>query len=133
MATTSHKSPSSDTPPPSPTQETEKEETNPKILALQAKLATLTSTLDTLQQDRATLALNAKLPSGLPMPTYATPEETLSHALKASNTVIKAHIHQLHAYNEIKDIGQGLMGLIADKRGCRIMAVMEDFGVEEKD
>lgn len=47
--------------------------------------------------------------------------------------MIKEHIQLLHRYNEIKDIGQGLMGLIAEKRGCRIKDVMEEFGVDEKD
>ena len=45
--------------------------------------------------------------------------------------VIKNHIALLHKYNEIKDIGQGLMGLIADKRDCRVVSVMEEFGVGE--
>lgn len=47
--------------------------------------------------------------------------------------VIKSHIALLHKYNEIKDIGQGLMGLIADKRDCRVVSVMEEFGVGEGD
>ena len=47
--------------------------------------------------------------------------------------VIKGHIALLHKYNEIKDIGQGLMGLIADKRDCRVKVVMDDFGMGEKD
>ena len=46
---------------------------------------------------------------------------------------MKRHIGLLHAYNEIKDVGQGLMGLIADSRGVRVREVMEEMGVGEKD
>lgn len=37
------------------------------------------------------------------------------------------------ADNEIRDIGQGLLGLVAERRGVRMVDVMGDFGVEEKD
>ena len=46
---------------------------------------------------------------------------------------MKRHIRLLHAYNEIKDVGQELMGLIADARGVRLKEVMEEMGVGEKD
>ena len=46
---------------------------------------------------------------------------------------MKRHIGLLHAYNEIKDVGQGLIGLIADSRGVRVKEVMEEMGVREKD
>jgi len=39
----------------------------------------------------------------------------------------------LHEYNEIKDVGQGLMGIIADARGVRQVDVEREFGVGEKD
>lgn len=107
--------------------------TNPRLLALQTKHATLTSTLLDLQTQRATLASRTTLPSGLPIPPQDSEDETLKLALKSANAVIKEHIQLLHRYNEIKDIGQGLMGLIAEKRGCRIKDVMEEFGVDEKD
>jgi hypothetical protein len=47
--------------------------------------------------------------------------------------MVKRHIKLLHTYNEIKDVGQGLMGLIADSRGVRLKEVMEEIGVGEKD
>lgn len=110
-----------------------------RLTSLQTKKTTLQQTLSTLKAERAHLATQAKLPSGLPLPT-TTPsdiplseDELLASALKSSNVVIKNHIALLHKYNEIKDIGQGLMGLIADKRDCRIVSVMEEFGVEEGD
>ncbi|KAL3476098.1 Swi5-domain-containing protein [Aspergillus californicus] len=46
---------------------------------------------------------------------------------------VKRHIRLLHEYNEIKDVGQGLMGLIADARGVRQVDVQKEFGVGERD
>ncbi|PSN71217.1 Swi5-domain-containing protein [Corynespora cassiicola Philippines] len=58
-----------------------------------------------------------------------------SHAdvMAAANKVVKKHIKLLHEYNEIKDVGQGLMGLIADQRGVRIMEIQDEFGIGPKD
>jgi hypothetical protein len=113
--------------------------TNPRLTALEAKKATLEKTLSDLKAQRQQLATQTKLPSGLPLPTTSstgealTEDELLASALKSSGVVIKCHIALLHEYNEIKDIGQGLMGLIADKRDCRVVGVMEEFGVGEGD
>lgn len=52
---------------------------------------------------------------------------------KHAEAIVKRHIKLLHAYNEIRDVGQGLMGLIADARGVRLKEVMEEMGVGEKD
>ncbi|KAL2825584.1 hypothetical protein BDW59DRAFT_70915 [Aspergillus cavernicola] len=46
---------------------------------------------------------------------------------------VKRHIRLLHEYNEIKDVGQGLMGLIADARGVRQVDVQKEFGVGVRD
>ncbi|BCR85019.1 SWI5/SAE3 family protein [Aspergillus chevalieri] len=46
---------------------------------------------------------------------------------------VKRHIRLLHDYNEIKDVGQGLMGLIAEARGMRQIEVQREFGIGEKD
>jgi len=46
---------------------------------------------------------------------------------------VKAHIKLLHDYNEIRDIGQGLMGIIADNRGLRVSDVYRDFDIAEGD
>lgn len=53
--------------------------------------------------------------------------------MAVARTTIKRHISLLHTYNEIRDIGQGLMGLIADSRGVRIKDVQDEFGVDAKD
>ncbi|KAF2272294.1 uncharacterized protein EI97DRAFT_229415 [Westerdykella ornata] len=58
---------------------------------------------------------------------------TDADVMTAANQVVKKHIKLLHEYNEIKDVGQGLMGLIADQRGVRIVEVQEEFGIGEKD
>lgn len=46
---------------------------------------------------------------------------------------VQRHIRLLHEYNEIKDIGQGLMGIIADARGLRQIEVQREYGVADKD
>lgn len=46
---------------------------------------------------------------------------------------VKNHIRLLHTYNEIRDVGLGLMGLIADRRGQRLTDVLGEFGAEEGD
>lgn len=42
---------------------------------------------------------------------------------------MKRHIKLLHDYNDIKDVGQGLLGMIADNRGVRVVELYEEFGV----
>ncbi|PSS22435.1 hypothetical protein M430DRAFT_137674 [Amorphotheca resinae ATCC 22711] len=46
---------------------------------------------------------------------------------------VKKHIKLLHEYNDIRDIGQGLIGMIAENRGVRIGELYEEFGVGLKD
>jgi hypothetical protein len=60
-------------------------------------------------------------------------EPTEKDIMAAANKMVKEHIKLLHEYNELKDVGQGLMGLIADQRGVRIVEVQEEFGVDSKD
>jgi hypothetical protein len=58
---------------------------------------------------------------------------TDAEVMTAADKIVKAHIKLLHEYNEIKDVGQGLMGLIADSRGVRILEVQDEFGIDAKD
>ena len=60
-------------------------------------------------------------------------EPTDTDIMTAANKVVKEHIKLLHEYNELKDVGQGLMGLIADQRGVRIVEVQEEFGIDAED
>lgn len=39
----------------------------------------------------------------------------------------------LHRYNEIRDVGLGLLGMIADSRGIRAVEVYREFGIAEGD
>lgn len=62
--------------------------------------------------------------------------DLLTHACsrtKDPQATVKAHIKLLHDYNEIRDVGQGLMGIIADNRGVRVRDVYQDFEVGEGD
>jgi len=58
---------------------------------------------------------------------------TDAEVMTAANKIVKTHIKLLHEYNEMKDVGQGLMGLIADSRGVRIVEVQDEFGIDAKD
>ncbi|KAJ5320577.1 hypothetical protein PENANT_c033G11172 [Penicillium antarcticum] len=58
---------------------------------------------------------------------------TTSKLKNDPTATVKRHIRLLHEYNEIKDIGQGLMGLIAEGRGVRQIEVEREFGAGEKD
>lgn len=60
-------------------------------------------------------------------------EHTEADITSAANKMVKEHIKLLHEYNELKDIGQGLMGLIADQRGVRIVEVQDEFGIDAND
>lgn len=106
---------------------------NPRLEALEAKKAKLSTTLAELEQKRSELVQQTKLPSGLDMPADWSEQRKSDEAVNSANAVIKEHITLLHKYNEIKDIAQGLMGLIADQRGERLGAVMQSFDMGEKD
>ncbi|KAJ9642966.1 hypothetical protein H2199_004488 [Coniosporium tulheliwenetii] len=73
------------------------------------------------------------LPSSSPSTTPQPDSDSNAAVLAAAKAVIKRHITLLHDYNEIRDVGLGLMGLIADARGVRIKDVQEEFGIEAKD
>ena len=109
------------------------EPTNPRLAAIAAKTARLQDQLAQLQSQRSELVADAKMPSGLDMPAEWSEEQRTQQALTSANVVINDHIKNLHRYNEIKDIGQGLMGLVADKKGVRVAEVMADYDMNEKD
>ncbi|OQE08678.1 hypothetical protein PENVUL_c009G09176 [Penicillium vulpinum] len=48
------------------------------------------------------------------------------------DTTCKRYTQLLHEYNDIKDVGQGLMGLLAEARGARQIEVEKEFGVSDE-
>ncbi|GAB7362175.1 hypothetical protein MBLNU230_g2201t1 [Neophaeotheca triangularis] len=106
---------------------------NPRLQALASKKATLEQKLHDLQTQRAEAVAKATLPSGLAMPEDWSEEQKSKQAFATANGLIKEHIALLHRYNEVKDIGLGLMGMVAEKRSVKQAEVMEEFGVGEKD
>lgn len=104
-------------------QETTLAELKAQRRALLAALAALPNIQETINQDAVS--------SGLEETSESGPSD--EQVMGAANKIVKKHIKLLHEYNEIKDVGQGLMGLIADQRGVRIIEVQDEFGIGEKD
>ncbi|KAF4815950.1 DNA repair protein SWI5-like protein [Colletotrichum siamense] len=52
-----------------------------------------------------------------------------------ASAVVARHVKLLREYNEIKDVGQQLMGLVAENRGATVGSLYEtgEFGVGPKD
>ncbi|KAL8722352.1 MAG: hypothetical protein Q9225_001142 [Loekoesia sp. 1 TL-2023] len=50
-----------------------------------------------------------------------------------SHQTVQNHIRFLREYNDIRDIGTSLMGIIADNRRIQMKRVYEEFDVDEKD
>jgi hypothetical protein len=46
---------------------------------------------------------------------------------------IKEHMDRLHRYNEQKDIGQGLLGHLAEIKNCKVQKMYEEYGLDEND
>ena len=118
-------------PPPNPNPPALAPSLSPRTLKLHCQISTLQSQISITQ---TTLAETLrKLQPHLP-PESRSGSQPDEPALQAqAEAIVKRHIDLLHAYNEIKDVGQGLMGLIADSRGVRVREVMEEMGVGEKD
>lgn len=49
--------------------------------------------------------------------------------------MVAKHVKLLREYNQIKDVGQQLMGMVAEKRGVTVGSLYEtrEFGVGPKD
>ncbi|UQC84043.1 uncharacterized protein CLUP02_09539 [Colletotrichum lupini] len=52
-----------------------------------------------------------------------------------ASAVVAKHVKLLREYNQIKDVGQQLMGMVAEKRGVTVGSLYEtrEFGVGPKD
>jgi hypothetical protein len=84
----------------SPGKVEEKSKTIRQIVDLRSKLISLTQEFDILNSKKS---------------EFVSPD------------LLKQHINRLHKYNELKDIGQLLIGKIAEMDGKSISSVYEDF------
>ncbi|KAF2142970.1 uncharacterized protein K452DRAFT_297485 [Aplosporella prunicola CBS 121167] len=101
-----------------------------RTAALEAQLADLTAHRDDLLQKLTTIPSVA---ATLPQSDASTSTPAAEAGIQAAKDIIKEHIRLLHDYNEIRDVGQGLMGIIAESRGVRIKEVQDEFGMTPKD
>ncbi|KAG0316395.1 swi5-like zinc finger protein [Linnemannia gamsii] len=63
-------------------------------------------------------------------------EQDIIHSLRGVGTpseMISRRIHQLHEYNEIKDVGQVILGKCAELEGTTIKKQYENFGLDMDD
>lgn len=140
------------TPPPTADQEARER-------ATQSKLDQLSQRLLVLEAERRTLLLTLQKELSYsqsprpesPEPTSQTSPDYLpsAHAhsqpstplvpvveaelMDNAQTTIKKHIKLLHRYNETRDVGQGLIGMVAESRKVRVRDVQEEFGVRDGD
>jgi hypothetical protein len=97
---------------------------------LRAQKSAMLATLGALPAIRVLMEENASSDAVM---SDGDDEPSEADIMAAANKIVKDHIKLLHEYNELKDVGQGLMGLIADQRGVRIVEVQEEFGIDAKD
>jgi hypothetical protein len=97
---------------------------------LRAQKSAMLASLAALPAIRVLMEENASSDVGI---ADVDDEATEADIMAAANKIVREHIKLLHEYNELKDVGQGLMGLIADQRGVRIIEVQEEFGIEAQD
>lgn len=100
------------------------------LAELKAQKAALLASLATLPAIQVLIEENASSQAEL---SDGDGEPTDTDIMAAANKIVKDHIKLLHEYNELKDVGQGLMGLIADQRGVRIVEVQDEFGIDAQD
>lgn len=58
-------------------------------------------------------------------------DDDIKRGFEAAKRLKARHVKELQKYNEIKDIAQGLIGLIAEQRGVRVVDVMKEIGGED--
>jgi len=58
-------------------------------------------------------------------------DDEIEYGLSLAREVKADHVRNLQEYNEIKDIAQGLIGLIAEQRDVRVVDVMKEIGAED--
>ena len=63
---------------------------------------------------------------------FDMPDDTL-YRTEDPQSLVNNHIRLLHQYNEIRDVAQSLMGIIAEQRGVRVLDIYKDFGIGDGD
>jgi Swi5 len=112
---------------------------NQRLLELEAeRRSLLLQLLNEISPSSATSSVNNNtkyLPSVYahtrPLTPLTPPVET--ELLTKAQSTIKDHIKLLHRYNETRDIGVGLIGMVAESRKVRVRDCQEEFGVGEGD
>jgi hypothetical protein len=66
-----------------------------------------------------------------PVPPLTPSNEAL--LLAQAQQKVREHIKSLTRYNELRDVGMGLIGIVAENRGLRMRDCLEEFGVAEGD
>lgn len=56
-----------------------------------------------------------------------------NHVTRYSEEELQQHIQKLHEYNEIKDVGQLLIGKLAELNGTTTRAMYQEFGLDLED
>lgn len=105
-------------------------------LSLQTTLEDLNSERNKLSaqlRDLTTKSKNVEYAQSGQAGTEQLPQAELDEVMSVAKATIKEHISLLHRYNDIRDIAQGLMGMIAEQRAVRMRDVQEEFGIDVKD
>ena len=68
-----------------------------------------------------------------PDSTHLVVDQNEEALLDEAKAILKRHITLLHSYNEMKDVGTGLIGMIAESRGERIRDIQDEFGISKDD
>ncbi|KZF22570.1 Swi5-domain-containing protein [Xylona heveae TC161] len=93
------------------------EKDDSRAAKLEEEISSLRATLEDVRRQQAEVLASLKPP----------------HTPSSAQDTIKQHISLLHQYNDMRDIGTGLLGLIAENRGVRVRDVFEEFGLAEDD
>jgi len=119
---------------PSSQTSTQPQNQSPRHIHLLARKQFLQDQISSLTSERNTLVTKALNPRLQVSDSAESPTQAqVDQALDKANVDIKTRVRQLQEYNDVKDIGTQLMGLIAENKGVRIAEVQRDFGVEGSD
>jgi hypothetical protein len=106
-----------------------------RISALETEISTKRRKLEEVTKDLKYVLLHLNVHPTLPRPHQASEQvvekqpTNIGTCRQPPAETVKRHIKLLHDYNDIRDVGQGLVGMIADNRGVRIGELYEEFGV----